>query len=87
MHKVLTVTILHTCASLCKKARASGPRTHLVCLQEANARTRYFCQVRFLWRLDRKRLRRLCFDILRRRFFFRLPMAQNGRPCVPVFSL
>ena len=34
----------------------------------------YFCQVRFLCRFDFKRLRRLCFDILRRRFFFRLPM-------------
>jgi len=30
--------------------------------------------VRFLWRLAFKRLRRLCFDILRRRFFLRLPM-------------
>ena len=31
-------------------------------------------QVRFLWRLDFKRLRRLWLFILRRRFFFRLPM-------------
>ena len=34
----------------------------------------YFCHVRFLWRLDFKRLRRLCLFIFRRRFFFRLPM-------------
>jgi hypothetical protein len=32
------------------------------------------CHVRFLCRLDFKRLRRLCFDILRRRFFFKLPI-------------
>jgi hypothetical protein len=32
--------------------------------------------VRFLWRLDFKRLRRLCLFIFRRRFFFRLPMDQ-----------
>jgi hypothetical protein len=30
--------------------------------------------VRFLWRFDFKRLRRLCLFILRRRFFLRLPM-------------
>ncbi|MEY4924942.1 MAG: hypothetical protein RL598_1461, partial [Verrucomicrobiota bacterium] len=29
---------------------------------------------RFLWRLALRRFRRLCFDILRRRFFLRLPM-------------
>jgi hypothetical protein len=34
----------------------------------------HFCQVRFLWRLAFRRLRRLCFDILRRRFFLRLPI-------------
>lgn len=34
----------------------------------------YLCHVRFLCRLDFKRLRRLCFDILRRRFFFKLPI-------------
>jgi hypothetical protein len=34
----------------------------------------YFCHVRFLCRLALRRLRRLCFDIFRRRFFFRLPM-------------
>jgi len=39
--------------------------------------------VRFLCRLDFKRFRRLCFDILRRRFFFRLPMLikVNLKPC------
>ena len=37
-----------------------------------NCSTNY--QVRFLWRLDFKRLRRLWLFILRRRFFFRLPM-------------
>ena len=34
----------------------------------------YFCHVRFLWRLDFKRLRRLCLFIFSRRFFFRLPI-------------
>ena len=34
----------------------------------------YFCHVRFLWRFDFKRFRRLCLFIFRRRFFFRLPM-------------
>ena len=34
----------------------------------------YFCHVRFLWRFALRRLRRLCFDILRRRFFLRFPM-------------
>ncbi len=34
----------------------------------------YFCQVRFLWRLDFKRFLRLCLFIFKRRFFFRLPM-------------
>jgi len=29
---------------------------------------------RFLWRLARERLRRLCLFILRRRFFFKLPI-------------
>ena len=38
----------------------------------ASARSDY--HVRFLCRFDFKRLRRLCFDIFRRRFFFRLPM-------------
>jgi len=40
----------------------------------------YFCQVRFLWRFAFKRFRRLCLFILRRRFFFRLPMVR-GQPC------
>lgn len=31
-------------------------------------------QVRFLWRFDRERFLRLCCEILRRRFFLRLPM-------------
>jgi len=31
-------------------------------------------QAFFLWRFDFKRLRRLCFDILSLRFFFRLPI-------------
>src|SRR5690606_29234824 len=39
----------------------------------------YFCQVRFLWRLDFKRLRRLCLFIWRRRFFLRLPI---GKRCL-----
>ena len=34
----------------------------------------YFCHVRFLCRFDFSLLRRLCFDILSRRFFLRLPM-------------
>jgi len=34
----------------------------------------YFCHVRFWWRCDFKRLRRLCLFIFRRRFFFRLPI-------------
>ena len=38
------------------------------------ARAAYFCQVRFLCRLAFKRFLRLCFDILRRRFFLRFPM-------------
>jgi hypothetical protein len=37
-------------------------------------RAAYFCHVRFLWRFDFKRFRRLCLFIFRRRFFFRLPM-------------
>ena len=37
----------------------------------------YFCHVRFLWRWAFKRLRRLCLFILRRRFFFRLPMEKR----------
>ena len=37
----------------------------------------HFCHVRFLWRLDFKRFRRLCLFILRRRFFFRLPMVRE----------
>lgn len=36
----------------------------------------YFCQVRFLWRFAFRRFRRLCFDILRRRFFLRFPMVK-----------
>lgn len=31
-------------------------------------------QVRFLWRFDLERFLRLCCEILRRRFFLRLPM-------------
>lgn len=42
--------------------------------REAQPTTGYFCQVRFLCRFAFKRFRRLCFDILRRRFFLRLPM-------------
>lgn len=34
----------------------------------------YFCQVRFLCRFAFRRLRRLCFDIFRRLFFFRFPI-------------
>jgi hypothetical protein len=34
----------------------------------------YFCHVRFLWRFDFKRLRRLCLFIFSRRFFLRFPM-------------
>lgn len=34
-------------------------------------------QLRFLWRFDFKRLRRLCLFIWRRRFFLRLPMVLN----------
>ena len=34
----------------------------------------HFCHVRFLWRFDFKRFRRLCLFIFNRRFFFRLPM-------------
>ena len=34
----------------------------------------YLCQVRFWWRWDFKRLRRLCLFIFSRRFFFRLPI-------------
>jgi hypothetical protein len=41
----------------------------------------HFCHVRFLWRFDFKRFRRLCLFIFRRRFFFRLPMVRV-RPCV-----
>jgi hypothetical protein len=37
----------------------------------------YFCQVRFLWRFALRRLRRLCFDIFRRRFFLRFPMVKE----------
>lgn len=37
----------------------------------------HFCHVRFLWRLDFKRFLRLCLFILRRRFFFRLPMVRE----------
>lgn len=48
-------------AGLCKKGQL-GPRQD------------YFCQVRFLWRFAFRRFRRLCFDIFRRRFFFRLPI-------------
>jgi len=33
-------------------------------------------QVRFLWRLDFKRLRRLCLFIFKRRFFLRLPISE-----------
>jgi len=36
--------------------------------------TPHLCQVRFWWRCDFKRFRRLCLFIFRRRFFFRLPM-------------
>ena len=39
-------------------------------------RAGYFCHVRFLWRFALRRFRRLCFDILRRRFFFRFPMVK-----------
>jgi hypothetical protein len=31
-------------------------------------------QVRFLWRFDRERFLRLCCEILRRRFFLKLPI-------------
>lgn len=41
---------------------------------ERGVREAYFCHVRFLWRFALRRLRRLCFAILRRRFFLRLPM-------------
>lgn len=52
-----------------RELRARPPRRAVV----LGSRT-YFCHVRFLWRFAFKRFRRLCFDILRRRFFFRLPM-------------
>ena len=44
----------------------------------------HFCHVRFLWRFDFKRLRRLCLFIFKRRFFFRLPMVvrvSERAPC------
>jgi hypothetical protein len=43
-------------------------------LMERADRATHFCHVRFLCRLALSRLRRLCFDIFNRRFFFRLPM-------------
>jgi hypothetical protein len=46
--------------------------------ERRNRLLRYFCHVRFLCRLDFRRLRRLCFDIFRRRFFLRLPMVMKG---------
>ena len=42
--------------------------------EEKRCRAGYFCHVRFLWRFALSRFRRLCFDIFRRRFFFRFPM-------------
>jgi hypothetical protein len=50
----------------------------------------HFCHVRFLWRFDFKRFRRLCLFIFRRRFFFRLPMVIDfgeGSRCVPLPAL
>ena len=44
------------------------------CGSTARAAPNYFCHVRFLWRLDFKRFRRLCLFIFRRRFFLRFPM-------------
>jgi hypothetical protein len=44
----------------------------------------YFCHVRFLWRFDFKRFRRLCLFIFKRRFFFRLPICRRvKRACRP----
>lgn len=51
-------------------AQAAGLRNREGRMQHAG----YFCQVRFLCRFALSRLRRLCFDIFNRRFFFRLPM-------------
>ncbi len=46
-------------------------------VSERRADDAHFCHVRFLWRLDFKRFLRLCLFILRRRFFFRLPMVRE----------
>jgi len=43
----------------------------------------YFCHVRFLWRLDFKRFRRLCLFILSRRFFLRFPMGFRRTKVLP----
>lgn len=51
-----------------KKARCGKQRA------KAELTSTYFCHVRFLCRFALSRLRRLCFDIFNRRFFFRLPM-------------
>lgn len=48
----------------------------LASADQASLGAGYFCHVRFLWRFALRRLRRLCFAILRRRFFFRLPMVR-----------
>ncbi len=74
-----------------KKTRREVRRVSKVRKTGAAARAAaHFCHVRFLWRLAFKRFLRLCLFILRRRFFFRLPMViifgERSR-CVPASGL